>query len=442
MFHLHIRRVSRSRAKGALSRLDYIRRQGRYLNRGDVVRLVVDGAMPNWALGDLAHYWRALDHESMRANARILYSVEAAIPRALTPRQQNDLTMRFTAYVARMSAGRPRRGDLPHVLAIHEGLRSDDAITGRQPNPHMHCLFSTSIHDGVSRSVRQWFRRANSVEPKLGGAPRSTYIGQLRWLYRVREAWARMANAALRMAGLPATLDHRSHYARGLVQLPTRHLGPKEAARARAGKPSRKASQNEAIRRFNAKLEAAQAMHRAAAQRCKEAQRSEEEDREGLKEALKRERRNVHRILEAHPLAGGMASLLGNAAVLLVCRDASHPVVDIKGDGIRGLLADVLREVGPIWSPMRVHDRLWLIEPNNGDLVVIGPGFVASEHARLAGVVARVARALRLGRVIGYANDDGRAEVMRLVGDEADQMNLQCDWRDRKTTKPVLPSRP
>ena len=442
MFHLHIRRVSRGRAKGALSRLDYIRRQGRYLKRGDVVRLVVDGAMPDWTMGDLSTYWRALDYEPMRANARLLYSVEAAIPRALTPWQQNDLTIRFIAYVARMSVGRPRRGVLPHVLAIHEGLRSDDAITGRLPNPHMHGLFSTSIHDGVSRPMKQWFRRANSLQPKLGGAPRSTYIGQLRWLYRVREAWARMANAALRMAGQPATLDHRSHHARGLVQLPTKHLGPKDAARTRAGKPSRKTLQNDAIRKFNAKLEEAQAMHRAAAKRVEEAQRSEEEDREGLKDALKRERRNVHRILETHPLSGGMESLLGNAAVLLVCRDPSHPVVDIKGDGIRGLLAEVLREVGPVWSPMRVHDQLWLIEPENGDLIVIGPGFVASEHARLAGVVARVARALQLGRVIGYANDDGRAEVMRLVGGETDQVNLQCDWRERKTTKPVLPSRP
>lgn len=305
-------------AKGALSRLDYIRRQGRYRKRGDVVRLVVEGAMPDWALGDVAHFWRALDHEPMRVNAQILYSVEAAIPRALTPQQQNSLTIRFAAYVARMSAGRPRRGVLPHVLAIHEGLRSDDAITGRLPNPHMHGLFSTSIHDGFSRPVKQWFRRANSLEPRLGGAPQSTYIGQIRWLYRVREAWARMANAALRMAGLPAKLDHRSHYARGLVQLPTKHLGPKDAARARAGQPSRKASQNDAIRRFNGKLEKAQAMHRAAARRFEEAKRTEEEERESLKEALKRERRNVHRILEAHPFAGGMEALFENAAVLLL----------------------------------------------------------------------------------------------------------------------------
>lgn len=270
MFHLHVRRVSRGPAKGALSRLDYIRRQGRYLKRGDVVRLVVDGAMPDWALGDLAHYWRALDREQMRANARILYSVEAAIPRALRHQQQNDLTIRFATHVARMSAGRPRRGTLPHVVALHEGLRTDDATTGRLPNPHMHGLFSTSINDGVSRPVKLWFRRANPLEPQLGGAPRSTYIGQIRWLYRVREAWARMANAALRLAGLPATLDHRSHYTRGLVQLPTKHLGPKDAARARAGMPSRKASQNEAIRKFNAKLEEAQAMHRAAAQRLRQ----------------------------------------------------------------------------------------------------------------------------------------------------------------------------
>ena len=442
MFHLHIRRVSKGLAKGALSRLDYIRRQGRYLRRGDVVRLVVDGAMPDWAHGDVAHYWRALDHEHMRANARILYSVEAAIPRALNPQQQNDLAIRFAAYVARMSAGRPRRGTLPYVLAIHEGVRTDDASTGRLPNPHMHGIFATSINDGVSRPVKLWFRRANPLEPKLGGAPRSTYIGQIRWLYRVREAWARMANATLRLAGLPAKLDHRSHYALGLAQLPTKHLGPKDAARARAGKPSRKASQNDAIRKFNAKLEEAQSLHRAAAQRVKEGQQSEDEGRELFNEALKRARRNVHRILETHPLAGGMESLFGCAAVLLVCRDPSHPVVDIKGDGIRGLLAEVLRKVGPAWSPMRVHDRIWLIEPESGALVVIGPGFVASEDTKLVGVVARVAGALRLGRVFGYAREEDRAQVMRLVSVELDALHLHCDWRDGRTAKSALPFRP
>ena len=84
------------------------------------MRIVVHGGMPDWAAGDLSTYWRALDQEVMRANGRLLYTIEAAIPRVLSIEQQNQLAIRFVLYVARMSARRPRRGVLPHLLAIHE----------------------------------------------------------------------------------------------------------------------------------------------------------------------------------------------------------------------------------------------------------------------------------------------------------------------------------
>jgi hypothetical protein len=101
MFHLHVRRVSRGAARGALDRLNYIRREGRYAKRGDVVRLLQSVNLPNWATSDPAMYWRALDQEHIRTNARLLFTVEAAIPRALSVADQNELVLGFVRYLAR-----------------------------------------------------------------------------------------------------------------------------------------------------------------------------------------------------------------------------------------------------------------------------------------------------------------------------------------------------
>lgn len=431
MYHLHVRRVVRGAAKSAMSRVDYVRRHGAYAKRGDVVRLVVNGGMPDWAAGDINIYWRALDQEVMRVNGRLLYTIEAAIPRALSIEQQNRLALRFVRYVARMSARRPRRGILPHLLAIHEGVRRGDALSGRLPNPHFHALISVSVNDAIARQMHVWFRRADPVNPALGGAYRSTFIGQIRWLYRVREAWARMGNAALRAAGKVADLDHRSHRTRGLEKLPTRHLGPRAAALARAGKPNAAARRNANIQRINAEVEAAGVARRAEASRLIEMTKLKEAEDAHLKEEAQRVRQTVHELLEATELAQGSESIVENAAVLLLCRDRSHPALDIQGVAMDGLLAGVLRALGPGWSEQRVGDRRWLICPDKEALVVIGPGFVATEDLASAGDLARVARALGFTNVVGFVNPDQRQEAMELLEAEPAFLDLSCEWRER-----------
>lgn len=431
MYHLHVRRVVRGATKSAMSRVDYVRRQGAYAKRGDVVRLVVDGGMPDWAAGDINIYWRALDQEVMRVNGRLLYTIEAAIPRALSIEQQNRLALRFVRYVARMSARRPRRGVLPHLLAIHEGVRRGDHLSGRLPNPHFHALISVSVNDSVARLMRAWFRRADPVNPALGGAYKSTFIGQIRWLYRVREAWARLGNAALRAAGKVADLDHRSHRTRGLEQLPTRHLGPKAAALARAGKPNAAARRNANIQRINAEVEAAGVARRAEARRLIAMTKIKEAEDAHLKEEGERVRQTVHELLEATELGQGMESILDNSAVLLVCQDRNHPARDIHGVVMDDLLASVLRELGPRWSEQRVGDRWWLICPDKDAMIVIGPGFVATEDVANSGDLARVARALAFTHVLGFANADQRQEAMELLEAEPAFLNVSCEWRER-----------
>lgn len=438
MFHLHIRRVSRGAARGALDRFDYIRRQGRYAKRGDVVRLLRSVNMPAWAASDPAVYWQALDQESIRSNARLLFTVEAAIPRALSVADQNALVLAFVRYVARMSTGRPGRVNLPGAYGIHEGIRLAPPEPGRLPNPHFHLQLSVSINDGVDRSRSQWFRRANASDRAGSGAPRSAYIGLKCWLYKVRRTWARFANAALRRAGLPATLDHRSNWARGLAALPTVHLGPKSAALARAGKPVPKALRNERIRKFNQRLEAIHLQRQALKRKEEQARRSEEALEMVLKEEHKRSRRNLHRLLSSHPLAGGVDDLLANSVVLLATGDRHHPLRDISSAGAQGLLQDVRDGLGSGWFGMRVRERLWLVREESDEVLVIGPGFVATSAASAVAMVASVASKLGLSNLIGYAGQGADAKVRGQVDQVLALRGQGCDWRGGQVAKAAM----
>jgi hypothetical protein len=150
-------------------------------------------------------------------NARLLYRVEFALPRELPAHLQVRLAERFLDWTARLCGRDVERAAAPLSYAIHAGF-------GR--NPHVHCLVSTSLNDGHARSADAWFRRAQASNPARGGAPRSRFMGQRRWLMLIREGWAAMANIFLAKANLPQRLDHRSHRARGLPFKPTRHEGP------------------------------------------------------------------------------------------------------------------------------------------------------------------------------------------------------------------------
>ena len=228
-----------------------------------------------------------------------------------------------------------------------------------------------------------------------------------------------------------ANLDHRSHRTRGLAQLPTQHLGPKAAALARAGTPNGAARRNANIQRINAEIEAAGAARRAEASRLIEMTKLKEAEDAHLKDEAQRVRQKVHELLEDTELAQGMESILENAAVLLVCRDRNHPARGIQGVAMDGLLANVLRELGPGWSEQRVRDRWWLICPDKEAMVVIGPGFVATEDVANSGNLARVARALGFTNVLGFANADQRLEALELLEAEPAFLELACEWRER-----------
>lgn len=191
--------------------------------------------------------------------------------------------------------------------------------------------------------------------------------------------------------GLPATLDHRSDWARGLAALPTVHFGPKSAVLTRTGKPVPKALRNERIRKFNKILE------------------------------------GIHlRRLLAHP------------TVLLATSDRQHPLQEISSARAQGLLQNVRDELGPDWLGMRVRDRLRLIREASDEVLLIGPGFVVTSAPSAVSFVAAVASRLGLSKPIGYAGQDADAEVKGPVDQELARRGQRCDWRGRRVARAAM----
>ena len=196
MFHIQIRRVSAGTKDSAIDRLRYIARTNRYAGRGDTVRHIRHSQHADMGLRSPGEdYWREADSPRMRTNGRLLFTIEIAIPRAFDPKIRLALYWSLFDWYRRISTGRRDKSNMPCTFAIHEGIRKDDYLTGRLPNPHAHILLSASINDGVQRSSQIWFRRANSKKPEDSGAPRSQYIGTKRWLLLLRRLWARVANS-------------------------------------------------------------------------------------------------------------------------------------------------------------------------------------------------------------------------------------------------------
>lgn len=436
MFHLHVKYICMGTATSMLDRVAYILREGRYSNRGDRVRLAATMYMPEWGKKDPREYWRVLDAQKLiRRNGRLMFQIEAAIPRNLSAAQQNKLVHDFARHVARMSTGRRGRHAMPVIYAIHEGVRRNDAKTGRRPNPHFHLKISTSINDGIARAPGLWFRRANSSDPGKGGAPRSTLIGARKWLFHIRRAWARFANAALRRAGLPATLDHRSNRDRGLLTTPTMHLGPLEAARERAGRPSLKAQRNAQICMDNQALEESIQRRHASAEKAEAARKQSEADERALHAELVMAKADLREWLETHPLAATSTDLLDRVSILLLSKKLAHSTRNAGGDGISGVVPVVRAALGEGWVCSKLLSRIWWTRPDCDDLVVMSPGVIATDARRtgLGSALGRVATALDLDDLVGFA-----AEGADHIKDEVDATlsdhGTACSWA--RQTKP------
>lgn len=238
IFHLTVKRGSRSENRLSVAKHDYIMRQRRFSERHDgELAYAESGNMPAWAAGDPRQFWDLSDVRE-RANATLYHEIEFALPRELTQAQQIGAVRELARSIC---------GDLhPYSWGLH----------GKAGNPHVHLMFSGRMLDGIQRDADQFFKRYNSKTPEKGGC-RKESSGEARgpeWVSRLREKWQDIANHRLAAAGHDARIDHRSNKARGLDEAPGVHLGRKAHRLEKSGKATWRGIKNREAQHLNASL--------------------------------------------------------------------------------------------------------------------------------------------------------------------------------------------
>jgi hypothetical protein len=145
----------------------------------------------------------AIVEGGLRKNGRVLDKVSAALPRCLTPEQQQALALAFARARLRPGAGAPG------------GMVARDPLGRGQPAPPSR----------LARRPRPGDRRRRLGEQHKGSTE------------RLRQAWEDCLNEALRAAARPERADRRAYARRGVPQRPTRHEGPGLRAMDWQGKP-------------------------------------------------------------------------------------------------------------------------------------------------------------------------------------------------------------
>ena len=79
-----------------------------------------------------------------------------------------------------------------------------------------------------------------------------------------------------------------------------------------------------------------------------------------------------------------------------------------------------------------------MIRQASDEVLVIGPGFVATSAASAVGMVAAVASNLGLSNLIGYAGQGADAEVKGQVDQVLALRGQGCDWRGRQVAKAAM----
>lgn len=238
IFHLTVKRGSRSENRLSVAKHDYIMRLGRFSERHDGELAFADsGNMPGWAKDDPRKFWGKSD-ERERANGTLYHEIEFALPRELTLDQQIDAARNL----ARQICGTEH----PFSWGLHN----------KDGNPHVHLILSGRMLDGIERDADQFFKRYNNKNPERGGC-RKESSGDARgpeWVKQVRKEWQEIANRSLAVAGQESRIDHRSHKERGLDEAPGVHLGRRATRLEQRGKFTRRGLKNREAQHLNASL--------------------------------------------------------------------------------------------------------------------------------------------------------------------------------------------
>lgn len=230
IYHLSVQRLSRGKGKNVVAAAAY--RSGERLTdektgltksyKRDVTPesfIMAPANSPDW-ITDRQRLWNEIEKIEKRKDAFLAREMNVALPRELTKEQQRELVKGFVQEQI------VKRGMVADV-AIHR----DDAN-----NPHFHVMMTTRhiTENGFSKKNDDW-KKKELVEE---------------W----RKEWSNYANRALERAGIDERITHLSHEARGLEQLPTKHLGYEANSLEKKGIHTEIGDLNREIKEVNAQI--------------------------------------------------------------------------------------------------------------------------------------------------------------------------------------------
>ena len=321
IFHCAVSHGSRKDGQSGAAKVAYIMRTGKYGRDPGELLGACAGHLPSWAGGNPRVFFAAAD-EYERSNGRLFTQVLFAIPNELS--DQDALLMAYHYAEAATETG------APYALAVHRGgvevpevesaaAASEEADEEDLPphNRHGHLVICERIDDGIERTARAWFRRANKKEPALGGAAKDREMNGGNWVPDVRFACAEYVNYALERAGFSERVTCESHETRIAraeavgdeetaerlrLAPPGIHLGPtawaiEKGRKGRKGRASWRGDLNRAItaegeelrgkvEEFNAKLSQLDVQEEAVTEKLEAARRIAAAQFEQREEAL------------------------------------------------------------------------------------------------------------------------------------------------------------
>lgn len=297
IFHYHIKIVGRSKGKSCVSSSAYINgakmkdletgRTFSYEKKKEIVYsalFLCENAPPQWGQMDVKvakeHLWNEVLKEEKTSNAQLARSLEFALPKEWNRQQQINYA---SEYIRENFVSKGMCAD----WVIH------DKGTG---NPHIHCLLTLrpfkEDHTWGAKEKKAYLLDENGeripvIDPKTGqqklgkrnakvwkrGVVDSTGWNNPKNCTAWRKAWADKCNAHLKEE---ERIDHRSHAERGIIDIPTIHVGA-DATRIQerfemglSDTPSWKAEKNKIIKQQNVFLHKLLAAFSGIADKIKE----------------------------------------------------------------------------------------------------------------------------------------------------------------------------
>lgn len=250
--HIPIKIIQRSKGKSAVAAAAY--RSGTkltnewdgmthdYTRKGGVIYseiLLPPHAPPEFS--DRSTLWNSVEEIEKARDSQLAREVEAALPRELTREQQLALVRRYV-----------------QDTFVSAGMCADVALHDKgDGNPHAHILLTIRPlkEDGTwgakCRKVYETDEHGQRIPDGKGGW-KNHREDTTDWNDRDkaevwRAAWAAYTNQALKDAGRPERIDHRSYKRQGIDKIPTIHMGVAATRMERRGISTDKGNVNRQI---------------------------------------------------------------------------------------------------------------------------------------------------------------------------------------------------